>query len=1028
MNISGYSDVNTHDGNTTIIGDLQVDGNVFVNSSTSQSEYLDAGTYSSIISNINGITNVSFDSVTRTYYEKQGNLVKLYVSLKITFTTSLTSGFTFDMTVPALDLFEKKINGTFCIANGGFVSQFDADGFANVIDANGSIRVIFQRLPPSTVSLPFGGDAYGSVILIYKLEGEDVPASVLLAGGSGTGSVNNPMLETLDGGGFNIVNVDTIVATNITAPNVVTNPLSVNLDANTKNILNINSVDATTLNASNTNTTIISTDTINSLIAPNITFSNNIDMGSRTINNCTEIKTTGQQLRIIGGPLHLENDSGATDILVSNNFDMNGSDVKDVNLLQVNTINPFNTSNIIIEAPSGQAKMIGSTKAIVESADDVEIICDLGSNVRLTNNLTLQGSTIFLDSDTNIIDVANGNINNVGFITNPTQPIVITGSSIEMRSNPPNTGDVEFYTAIDMKDNIITGVTNIGSLNDLTILSAPTGLLTIGNVAQHKYTNIIPNNGLLEQYTMRMEEHTNVIDKVDTVHIYNASGFSESVVNISGVDYYSLNDNCTYIIHDQITLDKGFNYGINSAITGASVACSITFDESANDICGFRSDNQHLFLSDITIIGGGGHFTSSTANVKGLFDFNNFNTGAPAPFYGRNKRCRIQNVQIIAPYSLGKLQGGGTLRLLGNFINGGGAQPTGIYTTVGLEVSDGLSFEFCNNKVVLMAGAQIASTMKMLDFVNATLTPVILGFNAVIISGNIFHPRNQENAINFENNSITQLGTIGSNTFIRSGGTAPLINYERATINDNYNKSAIVNYEVNGNAGVLDVLPTCLVNGIVSNSLSSATYIDITFPIGNIQELNGTKRFGLKSFVSGVAGGNYTTGNYIRDTTNVNKFAYILDAKNILGGTDELILLDFNEGFTSGTTYEEIDKDFVLTGVTSTAFTFGTLNNEIEIYYADKDPADLQIVTCISHNNTTTNDEVQFIMAFDEGSGYVQDPITTISVTNPRANPRSNTSTITTLKRFKKGDLFKFLYRYVDTTTSIIDNITITVH
>jgi hypothetical protein len=327
-----------------------------------------------------------------------------------------------------------------------------------------------------------------------------------------------------------------------------------------------------------------------------------------------------------------------------------------------------------------------------------------------------------------------------------------------------------------------------------------------------------------------------------------------------------------------------------------------------------------------------------------------------------------------------------------------------------------------------MAGAQVASTMKMLDFVDATLTPVVLGFNAVIVSGNIFHPRNQENGINFENNSITALGTISANTFIRTGGTAPLINYERATINDNYNKSAVINYEVNGNAGVLDVLPTCLVSGITSSSMSSASYIDIPFPIGNVQILDGSKRFGLKSFVSGVTGGNYTTGNYIRDTTNANKFAYILEAKLILGGTNELILLDFNEVFTSATNYEEVDKDFVLTGVTSTAFTFGTLNNEIEIYYGDKDPADLQIVTSISHNNTTTNDEVQFIMAFDEGSGYVQDTTTQVSVTNPRAAPRSNSSSITTLRRFKKGDTFKFLYRYVDVTTTVVDNMTITVH
>jgi hypothetical protein len=500
-------------------------------------------------------------------------------------------------------------------------------------------------------------------------------------------------------------------------------------------------------------------------------------------------------------------------------------------------------------------------------------------------------------------------------------------------------------------------------------------------------------------------------------------------LTLFGNDYYILKDNCTYIIHDQITVTNGFNFGINTAIRGESLACSITFDESTKDICGFRASNEHLFLSDITVIGGGGHFTSSTANVKGLFDFSNFNTGASAPFYGRNKRCRIQNVQIIAPYSLGKLQGGGTLRLLGNFINGGGAQPTGIYTRVGLEVSDGLSFEFCNNKVVLMAGAQTTSTMKMLDFVDATLTPVTLGFNAVIISGNIFHPRDQENGINFANRSITALGTIGANTFIRTGGTAPLINYERATIDNNYNKSAIINYEVNGNAGVIDVLPTCLVDCDNSNSVSSATFIDITFPVANIRTLNGTKRFGLKSFVSGVTGGDYTTGNYIRDSANANNFAYILEATLVLAGTNRLILIDFNNTFTSVTNYEEVDKDFVLTGVTSTAFNFGTTaNNECELYYFDKDPADLQITVGITHNNSTTNDEVQFAFAFDDGSGYVLDSSTTISVTNPRPAPRSNTSTITTLKRFVKGNQLKVQYRYIDPTTSVIDNLLLSVH
>jgi hypothetical protein len=359
----------------------------------------------------------------------------------------LTSGFTFDMTVPALDIFEKKINGTFCIANGGFVSQFDADGFANVINQDGTIRVIFQRLPPSTVALPFGGDAYGSVILIYKLEGEDVPASVLLAGGSGSGNVSNPMLATLDGGGFNILNVDTIVANNINASNVVTNPLSGNLNANNKNITNINSVDVTTLNASNTNTSIISTDTINSLIATDVTFSNNINMGTRKINNCSEIKTTGIAMKIIGGPLQFENDNALSDILVNNNFDMNGKDIKDVNILS--GVNGFDLN-----------------------------------------------------------------------ITNVDDPVVLTGSTIELRSNPPNTGKVELYTSIDMKDN------NIDNVSILT----KTGAMEFKATAGYIFDNYV------DFVTKRFNGIKYIKADVDFENVNNLFGVYVIVGNIVMVD------------------------------------------------------------------------------------------------------------------------------------------------------------------------------------------------------------------------------------------------------------------------------------------------------------------------------------------------------------------------------------------------------------------------------------------------------------------------------------------------------------
>ena len=75
--------------------------------------------------------------------------------------------------------------------------------------------------------------------------------------------------------------------------------------------------------------------------------------------------------------------------------------------------------------------------------------------------------------------------------------------------------------------------------------------------------------------------------------------------------------------------------------------------------------------------------------------------------------------------------------------------------------------------------------------------------------GNIFHPRgNFENGIDFDPTSRTGLGVISSNTFIRSGGTAQLINYENSLLYDNYNPFSIETYTINSNVGIVNSEPS----------------------------------------------------------------------------------------------------------------------------------------------------------------------------------------------------------------------------
>lgn len=732
---SGFPIGNTHNGDTTILGDLNIEGNVFIKNALGQSEYLDSGDYKSVISNISGITNVSFDSITRTYYEKQGNLVKLYTTLKITFTTVLTSSFQFRITVPALDVFEKKINGAYCNASGSFMNQYDCDSYASVINNDGTVNVIYQRLPLSNVNLPFGGDAYTSLTIVYKLQGDDIPATVLLAGGSGSGDVKNPMLETLDGGGFNILNVDSIVANTITASNVVTNPLSNNLNANNQNILNINSVDATILNATNTNTSIISTDTINSLVASDITFSNNINMGTRTINNCSEIKTTGQQLRIIGGPLFLENDSGATDIIVNNNFDMNGKDIKDVNSLS--GVNGFNL-----------------------------------------------------------------------YITNVDDPVVITGSKIELRSNPPGIGKVEYYTDIDMKDNDIDNV----------------GIITKTGVMEFKATAGYIFDNYVDFYTKRF----------NGVRYVKAEPDFEDFNNMSGV----------YIIVGNIIMTQPLNISGSCLIAGYNSLSALTFNITTgieNTYC-LRNNNNSgnielkdfIFTNQCTSTRAGSLFTNSGVNTNVLRISN-------VGYYN----CKNNFMLRITGFELAELINN-TFR----YNYGGTSGPMcGIDSAKNTIIE---SCEFYNNY-------QLGNPSLIYSSVLLSISGTS---NNITITGNQFatYGVGSSGGINISNFATTNRVIIDGNVFDAEGGSDPLYLLK---VDTSIHKGLICNE----NTGIISCKASLegLVNG---NTVFTETVLDTWVPV----DLTGFVTGDISRFIPGLSPYSfvYDATNPIKTLISVN--------------------------------------------------------------------------------------------------------------------------------------------------------------
>ena len=129
---------------------------------------------------------------------------------------------------------------------------------------------------------------------------------------------------------------------------------------------------------------------------------------------------------------------------------------------------------------------------------------------------------------------------------------------------------------------------------------------------------------------------------------------------------------------------------VNCSLKGDGYSSTLIFDETTTDIVGFKSRDQNVYISQLTIQGGGGHFTSTQFGSTGLFDCVNHNVALPAPFYGRNKRFKVHQCNIIAPFQGGSIQGFGTLNWTGNFWNGGGGSPSGIYTFNECVFTDGL--------------------------------------------------------------------------------------------------------------------------------------------------------------------------------------------------------------------------------------------------------------------------------------------------------------------------------------------------
>jgi hypothetical protein len=454
------------------------------------------------------------------------------------------------------------------------------------------------------------------------------------------------------------------------------------------------------------------------------------------------------------------------------------------------------------------------------SIGDVQLTSDVdGNSLQLKNNTAVYTDNLYSKAGLGNIKVNNGNLDfqNLNSIQNL--------NNTQTQSISSTNG-----VSINVQDDINMGLYDINNCNDIRINALSTN--TVPNIISNNSIDM-NNNDLLDVGSMTI---------TSTQYISKLSDLPTPVG-----DFYIIPDNTTWIILGQIILQYGIEYGVNCSLRGIDFSAQITFDESARD-CVIKAVDNNFYLSQITIVGGGGRFSLSG---RGLLDAQNYNVGAPAPFYGRNKRFKVSDCNILRAWKIGKIEGYGTLNVTNNFFNGGGGlagQPTSYYTNDGLSVSDGLSLEFNNNKMVLMLGAQQVSTAKLLNM-KARVSP-LLGFNAVTITGNIVHPRSTETGIDFDDDSRTQLGNISGNVFIRTGGSSPLINYSNQTLYDNYNPLSIENFSVNANTGVVDSEPNLksAVGTSVSTTATNPAVRSQAVPIDNSQiiQIDDSSRFGIQ--------------------------------------------------------------------------------------------------------------------------------------------------------------------------------------
>lgn len=414
MNINGYSDDNYHDGNTAINGTLTVSGNIISGGSSVQSEYLDSGDYTNAQFIIGtDWVSMALQPFTKYRYSKNGNMISVHMNLTAEIKAGTLSLLQCEVRVPGIDIFgikgatEGVYSDSSIVASNGqiFTIRNMQMRYFSPNQASG-ILIYFQ----ATTSAPYIQQIVNfSLNLYYKLEAVDVPASVLVVGGGSGAGVQNPMLSTLNCGGFDLTNIGNVQATTFNGGGLLTNPLQNNLLMGFNNISNIKDISVNNI-YTNTNQAInIFNDTV---------------YNEKKIYQLQSVENLGLDYTIKTGNM----------IMDTTSINMNNNNISNANQLFIKTLQPY-TGNTLIDVKTRLAMNtnniigVGSllTNSIYSNAPGtaIQVQEDITMNEKkiyqltgITNlglDLILKASSVSMDATP--LNMNNNNITNGGTIT-----------------------------------------------------------------------------------------------------------------------------------------------------------------------------------------------------------------------------------------------------------------------------------------------------------------------------------------------------------------------------------------------------------------------------------------------------------------------------------------------------------------------------------------------------------------------------------------------------------------------------------